>query len=120
MARLIRVVSYMVNDKTPSQTSPTTEETFIKRRRDHLRNKLRVTTDSLARELPPAHRTWKLMVLIPMIRDALERIEHGSYGFCAACDEPIDRNRLGLRPEARCCVDCETEYEGRLLRRADA
>ncbi len=93
---------------------------FISGRKRHLINKLRVTTQSLARDLPAAHRTWKTTILIPMIKEALSRIDQGTYGNCVACDQPISVRRLILRPEARCCTDCETDYEGRRGKTASA
>lgn len=40
---------------------------------------------------------------------ALERVEHGSYGICEACHEPIPEARLEARPTARFCVDHEPQ-----------
>jgi DnaK suppressor protein len=40
------------------------------------------------------------------IEDALERIEHGSYGFCSTCSHPIPYGRLLVFPEARTCATC--------------
>ena len=49
------------------------------------------------------------------IRDALARIEEGSYGLCERCDEPIPPKRLEALPWARMCVKCQSavESEGR-------
>lgn len=40
------------------------------------------------------------------IVDALERIESGTYGVCARCDQPIPYGRLLVFPEARLCAAC--------------
>ncbi len=40
------------------------------------------------------------------VGDALERLEHGGYGVCEGCDEPIPVARLEIRPFATHCVDC--------------
>lgn len=40
------------------------------------------------------------------IEAALERIDNGEYGFCAACDEEIARPRLELDPSNPFCVTC--------------
>ncbi|MFO7576585.1 MAG: TraR/DksA family transcriptional regulator [Pelovirga sp.] len=48
------------------------------------------------------------------IRDidaALERIEQGAYGICAACEEAIPARRLEVRPFSRYCVDCKLDVE---------
>lgn len=37
---------------------------------------------------------------------ALARIEAGTYGICAQCDQPIPRKRLEAIPEATLCVRC--------------
>jgi len=41
------------------------------------------------------------------VSDALNRIEHGSYGTCADCGAPIPEGRLDARPEAARCVNCQ-------------
>jgi len=45
------------------------------------------------------------------IESALSRIEHGSYGACEGCGEPIAMRRLEAVPWARRCFTCETEHE---------
>ena len=40
------------------------------------------------------------------ITDALERIDQGTYGICAACGNPIPYGRLLVFPEARMCASC--------------
>ncbi len=40
------------------------------------------------------------------LQAALARIDDGSYGVCAACDEPISEGRLEAIPEATLCVKC--------------
>jgi DnaK suppressor protein len=45
------------------------------------------------------------------IQAALERIEHGTFGNCEACGEPIDRARLDALPTARRCVSCQERSE---------
>ena len=37
------------------------------------------------------------------IRDALERIENGTYGRCATCGNAIEAERLGANPAAKTC-----------------
>jgi RNA polymerase-binding transcription factor DksA len=45
------------------------------------------------------------------IRAALAKIEDGSYGICASCNEPIPEKRLEALPYATRCVRCEEEHE---------
>jgi DnaK suppressor protein len=47
------------------------------------------------------------MKLLREIADALERIEHGTYGVCLECEEPISVKRLDAVPWARYCVACQ-------------
>lgn len=37
---------------------------------------------------------------------ALQRVERGDFGFCVACDEPIEEKRIALDPTLPTCVDC--------------
>jgi RNA polymerase-binding transcription factor DksA len=37
---------------------------------------------------------------------ALDRLEEGQYGVCAACGQPIAVERLAARPSATRCVAC--------------
>jgi RNA polymerase-binding transcription factor DksA len=39
-------------------------------------------------------------------RDALARIDAGTYGRCGVCNEPIPFPRLEAIPEATTCVQC--------------
>jgi DnaK suppressor protein len=48
-----------------------------------------------------------------VLRQALARIEDGSYGDCEECGQPIGASRLLARPEARLCISCQTRAERR-------
>lgn len=43
--------------------------------------------------------------------DALQRIQDGTYGICSDCGKKIPAARLQVKPEARRCIDCQTDYE---------
>lgn len=43
---------------------------------------------------------------IRQIRDALERMDAGTYGRCAACGEQIGKDRLGALPFTAVCIAC--------------
>lgn len=45
------------------------------------------------------------------VRDALERLEQGTFGLCEQCNEAIPLERLRAIPYARLCVGCQTEQE---------
>jgi DnaK suppressor protein len=38
-----------------------------------------------------------------LVREALDRLDAGSYGRCGVCDAEIDDERLEARPEATTC-----------------
>lgn len=50
-------------------------------------------------------------VLLQKIEDALQRIEDGTYGICASCEEEIGLKRLQARPVATLCIDCKSQQE---------
>jgi len=50
-------------------------------------------------------------MLINKIKQALQRIEDGTFGLCESCEEPIGEERLRARPVTTLCIDCKTEQE---------
>jgi DnaK suppressor protein len=49
--------------------------------------------------------------LIFKIREAMQRIEDGSFGECDNCGDDIGVKRLLARPVTTLCIDCKTEME---------
>lgn len=49
--------------------------------------------------------------LIMKIREALQRIDDGTFGECENCGEQIGLKRLRARPVTTLCIDCKTEME---------
>jgi DnaK suppressor protein len=49
--------------------------------------------------------------LITKIREALARIEEGSFGVCERCGEQISEKRLEARPVTTLCINCKQEQE---------
>ncbi|MFC1866913.1 RNA polymerase-binding protein DksA [Thermodesulfobacteriota bacterium] len=49
--------------------------------------------------------------LIGKIKDALERIEDGTYGICESCEEEISDERLKARPVTTLCIECKKSQE---------
>jgi DnaK suppressor protein len=49
--------------------------------------------------------------LIFKIREAMQRIEDGSFGECENCGDEIGVKRLQARPVTTLCIDCKTEME---------
>jgi DnaK suppressor protein len=49
--------------------------------------------------------------LIRKIRDALGRLEQGTFGICEECGEEIPLRRLRARPVTTLCIECKEEQE---------
>lgn len=49
--------------------------------------------------------------LLKKIREALTRIEDGSYGSCEECGEDISIPRLKARPVTTLCINCKSKQE---------
>ena len=49
--------------------------------------------------------------LILKVREALARIDDGSFGVCVVCGDEISEKRLIARPVTTHCIDCKTEAE---------
>lgn len=49
--------------------------------------------------------------LIKKIKQALERIENGTFGICDKCEEEISIERLKARPVTTQCIECKTKEE---------
>ena len=50
------------------------------------------------------------------IHEALKRIDEGTYGICKMCEEPINEERLKVKPFAKYCIICREiiEKEGKM------
>jgi DnaK suppressor protein len=51
--------------------------------------------------------------LIMKVKEALDRIENGTFGICESCGRPISEKRLMVRPVTTECIECKTEEERR-------
>jgi len=51
--------------------------------------------------------------LILKIREALSRIENGTYGICEECGEEISEQRLNARPVTTLCIECKKDQEAK-------
>jgi DnaK suppressor protein len=49
--------------------------------------------------------------LIFKIREALERLENGTFGICEICGEEISESRLKARPVTTECINCKKNQE---------
>ena len=50
-------------------------------------------------------------MLVGKIKEALERIENGTYGICEECGEEISEGRLEARPVTMLCIECKSRQE---------
>lgn len=50
------------------------------------------------------------------VREALDRLDAGEYGYCADCDGEISEKRLQALPFAVRCAACEESHERRAAR----
>jgi DnaK suppressor protein len=51
--------------------------------------------------------------LIRQIKDALFRMDEGSYGICQECGENIPLKRLEVQPTSSLCIFCQEDMEKR-------
>ena len=51
--------------------------------------------------------------LITKVKEALDRIEDGTFGTCESCGRPISEKRLMVRPVTTQCIECKTDEEQR-------
>ena len=49
--------------------------------------------------------------LIRKIKNALDRIEDGTFGICELCEKEISIARLKVRPVTTYCIKCKTKLE---------
>lgn len=49
--------------------------------------------------------------LILKIKDALDRLEEGTYGICEECGKEISKARLKARPVTTMCITCKRKQE---------
>jgi len=56
-------------------------------------------------------------VLVRQIRAAIDRVDHGGYGVCLECEEPISQKRLVAVPWAALCLQCQqrADHEHRTI-----
>jgi sigma-B regulation protein RsbU (phosphoserine phosphatase) len=66
---------------------------------------------ALVSPLAPA----SLTALLDEVDAALARIDHGTYGICAACHEPIERERLMADPLVQVCLSDLTHEQRHAL-----
>lgn len=79
--------------------------------RQDLKSKMRESAATTS--LRDSIRIRQVADLVDMTREAaeremaMERIDHGSYGVCLECEEPISPRRLKAIPWAELCIICQ-------------
>jgi RNA polymerase-binding protein DksA len=48
---------------------------------------------------------------VEKIKQAISRIDAGTYGICLNCGEPIRKERLTALPYANSCIHCAEKHE---------
>jgi RNA polymerase-binding protein DksA len=54
---------------------------------------------------------WHAAQELSEVAAARRRIDHGSYGLCQSCGEPIAESRLLAMPAAPFCTECQSQHE---------
>jgi DnaK suppressor protein len=72
---------------------------------------LDTTQQTLEREMATRKLDRDAMI-IRDVRAALSRLEHGTYGICLDCEEPISAKRLAAVPWAGLCIHCQEKADG--------
>jgi len=90
-----KTVTDMVDDKKGAFPDPTDRASFESDRNFLLRIKDRERK------------------LVTKVKEALDRIEDGTFGICESCGRPISEKRLMVRPVTTQCIECKTEEEQR-------
>jgi sigma-B regulation protein RsbU (phosphoserine phosphatase) len=54
---------------------------------------------------------YRVQALVGDIKQALGRIENGSYGTCSVCKESVEMYRLEVQPAAVVCLGCISQEE---------
>ena len=49
--------------------------------------------------------------LIKKVKEALQRINDGTYGICEECGDEIAMSRRKARPVTRLCINCKAKQE---------
>lgn len=73
--------------------------------------------DPTDRATQESDRTFELRIrdrerkLVNKIKEALDRLDDGSFGICEECGEEIGEGRLKARPVTTLCINCKMEAE---------
>lgn len=62
--------------------------------------------DAIQRQQQALYSKERTINNLRLIREALERIENGTYGICRKCNSPIEPERLEFIPESSMYTKC--------------
>lgn len=96
-----------------------TELARVQEELDHLRSAMNAEVDIDPEEGDvEVSERLKNVTLIAMLEkreagllEAIEALAAGHYGICNRCQQPIAKERLEARPDAKYCVRCQEEIE---------
>jgi len=69
--------------------------------------------DAIAQQRMVEASRASMQLRLQQVRAALRRCDEGEYGACITCGEEVGFPRLHARPEAPCCIACQSERERR-------
>lgn len=78
--------------------------------------------DPTDRALLESNRNFTLRIrdrerkLLAKVKEAIKRIDGGTFGICEGCGGKIEEKRLIARPMTTMCIDCKTVAEEEELR----
>jgi DnaK suppressor protein len=78
--------------------------------------------DPTDRALLESNRNFTLRIrdrerkLLAKVKEAIKRVDGGTFGVCEGCGGEIDEKRLIARPMTTMCIDCKTVAEEEELR----
>lgn len=95
------------------------EEKTVLEELEHLREAMQqevdVEPDEGDAEIFEREKTAALIAVLERrlrdIQHALRSIEKGIYGICERCGQPIETERLEVKPDATLCLKCQREVE---------
>ena len=80
-----------------------------------LREQLLYRRHTLEKSIAESAAAAQLVELLQQVDQALERMDHGTYGICEVCHESVEPERLAADPLARFCLDHLTPAGQRAL-----
>lgn len=95
------------------------EQARLEEELEHLRENMQQEVDIEPDEGDPVfferEKSAALMAVLERrlqdVQQALRSLEKGEYGICQRCGNPIEPERLEVKPDATLCLSCQREVE---------